>query len=172
MAIDQQLVDFFPHTVTITPKSSINNYGEDVHGGTPRTVAAYVEPRFQLNGGNQVDELTQPVRAFINDTTLEQWTGSASIDVLVRWPVGNAEVILTAELLYTAGFVAAIAGLQFTGAALTASSYREEFLDGTLGELRESLAVLDGHRLRRVVLYENQPLVRVIRVDSTGCVRE
>ena len=71
MAIDQQLVDFFPHTVTITPKSSVNNYGEDVHGGTPRTVAAYVEPRFQLNGTNQVDELTQPVRAYINDTTLD-----------------------------------------------------------------------------------------------------
>jgi hypothetical protein len=71
MAIDQQLVDFFPHTVTITPKSSMNNYGEDVHGGTPRVVAAYVEPRFQLNGGLQVDELTQPVRAYINDTTLD-----------------------------------------------------------------------------------------------------
>lgn len=71
MAIDQQLVDFFPHTVTITPKSSINNYGEDVHDGTARTVAAYVEPRFQLSGTNQVDELTQPVRAYINDTTLD-----------------------------------------------------------------------------------------------------
>ena len=84
----------------------------------------------------------------INDTTLEQWTGSPSIDVLARWPVGDAEVLLTVELLATAGFVAAIAGLQFTVAALTDASYREEFLEGTLGELRESLAVRAAYRAR------------------------
>jgi hypothetical protein len=69
MALDPQLSDFMPHVVTITPKSSMNNYGEDVHGGTARTARAYVEPRFQISGTAQVDELTQPIRAFINDVT-------------------------------------------------------------------------------------------------------
>jgi len=82
----------------------------------------------------------------IIDTTIVQWTGSEQLDVIVSWWVGDTQLILTRELLRTATFVAAIAGLQFTVSALTDSSYREEFLTGTLGELREAIAVRAAYR--------------------------
>jgi len=82
----------------------------------------------------------------IVDTTIVQWTGSDQIEVLVSWTVGDTTVAVTKELLRTAAFVASVAGLQFTVSALTDSSYREEFLTGTLGELHEALAVRAAYR--------------------------
>lgn len=69
MAIDRQVFTFMPHTVTITPYVSKNNYGEDV-GGTPRTASAYVEPTKALNQGTTVNEETRPKQAYISDTSI------------------------------------------------------------------------------------------------------
>ena len=69
MALDPQLVSFFPHTITITPFSSKNNYGEDSYG-TPRTVKAYVEPNQTLSLTTEVNEQTFTRVAYVNDLTL------------------------------------------------------------------------------------------------------
>ena len=86
----------------------------------------------------------------ILDSTVAQWTGSPEVDALARWSVGGTEVVLSLELLGAAGFVAAVAGLQFTVSALTDDAYRREFLAGTLGELREAVAVRAAYRARLV----------------------
>jgi hypothetical protein len=69
MALDQQLVNFFPHTVTISSFSSKNNYGEDAYGST-RTVKAYVEPNQTLSLSAETNEQTFTRVAYINDLTV------------------------------------------------------------------------------------------------------
>jgi hypothetical protein len=90
ISIDWQFVGDYPHTVTITPKSSTNNYGEDVHGGTPRIAKAYVEPRKILSSTAQVEELVQPTRAFINDITV-------TYEDLITLPDGSTPDISSIE---------------------------------------------------------------------------
>ena len=69
MTIDSQLLLFMPHTVTIAPFASKNNYGEDVLT-TTRTASAYVEPAKQLQDGTQIDQETRSKTAYISDTTI------------------------------------------------------------------------------------------------------
>ncbi len=90
ISIDWQFVGDYPHTVTITPKSSMNAYGEDVHGGTARTEKAFVEPRQVLSSTAQVDELTQPTRAYINDITV-------TYEDLITLPDGSTPDIVSVE---------------------------------------------------------------------------
>ncbi len=49
-------------------------------------------------------------------------------------------MVLTWDLIRVAGLVAAFSALQFTFSALTDQTYREEFFEGMLSEMRESLA--------------------------------
>lgn len=74
-------------------------------------------------------------------STIRQWTGTDQLDVLATFDYLGVTVTLTSELLRTAGFVAAIAGLQFTVSALVDSTYRDEFFKELTQEIRESLAV-------------------------------
>ncbi len=69
MAIDKQLSGFMPHTVTIAPYASKNNYGEDTYTNT-RTASAYVEPNQNINMGNQINEESRTKQAFIADTSI------------------------------------------------------------------------------------------------------
>ena len=69
MALDKQLSGFMPHTVTIAPFASKNNYGEDTYT-TTRTASAYVEPSQNINDGNQTDEESRSKQAFIADTSI------------------------------------------------------------------------------------------------------
>lgn len=77
----------------------------------------------------------------ILDTTIEQWTGSPVIEDIWNGHILNQEIALTGELVRTALFVGAIAGLQFTVTALTDSRYREEFSREVTSSLRKALAV-------------------------------
>ena len=77
----------------------------------------------------------------IIDTTIVQWTGSEIIDVIATIDVGGTQIVLTGELVRTALFIAAVAGLQFTVAALTDDGYRREFLAETVDDLRDAFAV-------------------------------
>lgn len=71
MAIDPQLLSFMPHTVTIQPYASVNNYGEDQqNAGSQRTAKAYVEPSKVMADGMQTREDHQPIRAYIADTSI------------------------------------------------------------------------------------------------------
>ena len=74
-------------------------------------------------------------------STIEQWTGSDHLDVVASWTLGGNEVVLSRELIRTAVFIAAVAGLQFTVAALTDSTYREEFNDEVSRDIRQAFAV-------------------------------
>ena len=100
MAIDQQIVSFFPHTVTITPYVSKNSYGEEVLG-TPRTAKAYVEPNISISNGTTVDEQSSQTVAYINDLTI-------TVRDAITLPNGFTPVISSIEL-HTA-----VAGLEHT----------------------------------------------------------
>jgi hypothetical protein len=69
MTIDRQLLTFMPHTVTISPFTSFNNYGEPTTG-TSRTASAYVVPNKVVLDGADTREENQPVTIYIADTNI------------------------------------------------------------------------------------------------------
>jgi len=68
------------------------------------------------------------------------WSG-VEPDLLVEWDLWDRPVVLTAELLKVAGFLTAFSGFYFTVYVLTDATYRKEFLDEVLLELRQAFAV-------------------------------
>jgi len=72
--------------------------------------------------------------------TTELWSGVAP-DLLVEWDFWGRPVVLTAELLKVTGFLTAFSGFYFTVYVLTDATYRKEFLDEVLVELRQAFAV-------------------------------
>ncbi len=76
----------------------------------------------------------------VTPTTAASWVGG-SVVVLAEWEVWGRPVALTTELLRVAGFLTAFSGFYFTVYMLTDATYRHEFLDGVLTEMREALAV-------------------------------
>ena len=74
-------------------------------------------------------------------TTIEQWTGSTDLETILDLPALGGEIVLTWELVRTALFIAAVAGLQFTVAALTDESYRTTFYERITDRIRVTLAV-------------------------------
>lgn len=75
----------------------------------------------------------------VRATTMASWVG-APLDVIAEVTVFGHPVVLTWDLIRVAGLVAAFSALQFTFSALTDQTYREEFFEGMLSEMRESLA--------------------------------
>lgn len=68
------------------------------------------------------------------------WIGSAP-DALLEAEVWGRPVAVTYELLQVAGFLTAFSGFYFTVYVLTDATYRKEFLDEVLVELRQAFAV-------------------------------
>ena len=64
-----------------------------------------------------------------------------SSDVITSVTWFGHRVVLTWELVRVSAFIAAFSALQFTVSALTDSTYRREFFEDTVGEIREALAV-------------------------------
>lgn len=79
-----------PHTVTIQPAATNTNYGEQTYG-TARTASAYVEPNITLNGREQIDEVHQPTRAYIADTSITVYDK-------ITLPDGRTPVITSIEI--------------------------------------------------------------------------
>ena len=84
---------------------------------------------------------------------VERWVGSAP-NVLATVDAWGRTMVLTEELVRVAGFLAAFSGLYFTVSAMTDETYRAEFHDEVVGEVREALAVravylaaVEGHAL-------------------------
>jgi hypothetical protein len=77
----------------------------------------------------------------IQASTIEQWTGSPVIEDLVMTDLWGSQIGLTGELLRTALFVGAIAGLQFTVTSLTDQQYRQQFNQEVTGGLHKAMAV-------------------------------
>ena len=76
----------------------------------------------------------------ITPDVLETWLGHGG-DAVVRFDLLGRELRLTAELLKISAFLAAFSGLYFTVVLVTDATYREEFFDEILAELRQTLAV-------------------------------
>jgi hypothetical protein len=75
--------------------------------------------------------------------TLTGWLGRPPVELTPLVVAGNH---LTRELLVGAGMVAAVSGLQFTVAALTDATYREEFYSEVTRDLRTALAARTLYR--------------------------
>jgi hypothetical protein len=69
MTIDRQILTFMPHTVTIEPHSTLNNYAESNYGSS-RTAPAYVEPNRTLGMGAQVEEQSPSTTVYVADTSI------------------------------------------------------------------------------------------------------
>lgn len=80
------------------------------------------------------------------EATLRTWTGRAPHQIGAWSVAGNH---LSRELLITALLVAAVSGLQFTVAALTDATYREEFYAEVTRDLRTTMAVRTLYRAGR-----------------------
>ena len=76
----------------------------------------------------------------VTPDTTALWVG-AEPRLLVEWELWRRPVVLTAELLQVAGFLTAFSGFYFTVYVLTDATYRKEFLDEVLVELRQAFAV-------------------------------
>lgn len=74
-------------------------------------------------------------------TTIALWTGHPAHGLGWSPTVYGHEILVSRELLVTAAFVAAVSGLQFAIAAVTDSTYRQEFYQRLTVELRTALAV-------------------------------
>jgi hypothetical protein len=70
---------------------------------------------------------------------IESWTGSDGRQVLAL-NLGDIDVRVTVELLRVSAGIAALSGLYYSVAVLTDSTYREEFLEDLIGDLRDVFA--------------------------------
>lgn len=76
----------------------------------------------------------------ITPETAEAWTG-AGLDRWASLDVGERDLVLSGELVKVAVFLGGLAGLSFAISALTDETYRREFFDDVLADLRRVLAV-------------------------------
>lgn len=75
----------------------------------------------------------------VSETTMTSWVGG-ELDVIGDVTMFGQPVVLTWDLLRVVGLVASFSALQFTFSTLTDQTYREEFFDGMLTEMRGALA--------------------------------
>jgi hypothetical protein len=79
----------------------------------------------------------------IRPPVLAQWVGNGVPirDPLLTVELGGHTVLLTAELLRVAGFLAAFSGFYFTVYVITDATYRREFFEEVIADVRQALAV-------------------------------
>jgi hypothetical protein len=77
----------------------------------------------------------------IGPGVLESWIGSEGTPIGPTLDLFGGEITITEELLRVSGAIAAFGGVYYAIAVLTDSTYREEFLDDIVGELREIFAL-------------------------------
>ena len=76
----------------------------------------------------------------VTPMTAASWLGREA-HLLVQGELWGRQVALSRELLQVAGFLTAFSGFYFTVYVLTDATYRREFLDEVLSELRQAFAV-------------------------------
>jgi hypothetical protein len=76
----------------------------------------------------------------VTPATAASWSGG-DVHLLAERVLWGRSVALTTELLQVAGFLTAFSGFYFTVYVLTDATYRREFLEEVLGELRQAFAV-------------------------------
>jgi hypothetical protein len=75
----------------------------------------------------------------IDRSVVETWT-TTEAHVLWRPTLGGRELVLTEQLLRVSGFLAAFTALYFTVYLVTDSTYREQFRDDVVADVRGALA--------------------------------
>ena len=73
--------------------------------------------------------------------TILQWTTQTELDPIASWHLFGGEMVLTWELLASAGVIATVSALQFAVASLNDATYREQFFNDVAAEVRTVLAV-------------------------------
>jgi len=76
----------------------------------------------------------------VTPEVLATWIGQPGDEVVAIGVLGR-ELLLTAELLKLSAFLASFSGLYFTVVLVTDATYRAEFFDEILAELRQTFAV-------------------------------
>ncbi len=75
----------------------------------------------------------------VDAATTREW--AHQVNVLATLTVGERDLVVTEQLLRVAGFLTAFSGLNFTVYLLTDETYRREFRDEVVGDLRQAFAV-------------------------------
>ncbi len=81
----------------------------------------------------------------MNEDTILQWTQQAAVNDFFTLSFGDDRIVLSEELIRAAGFLATFSGLYFTVNAATEPTYRQEFFDELVGEVRQSFAVREAY---------------------------
>jgi len=77
----------------------------------------------------------------IGPEVLDSWIGSDGTPIGPSLDIFGGQITITEELLRVSGAIAVFGGVYYAIAVLTDSTYREEFLDDIVGELRETFAL-------------------------------
>jgi hypothetical protein len=80
----------------------------------------------------------------IDEETTVEWAGH--VRVLATISLGDQQLVLTEQLLRVAGFLTAFSGLNFTVYVVTDQTYRREFREEVVHELRQAFAVRAVYR--------------------------
>ena len=75
----------------------------------------------------------------VREATMTAWVGD-DLDRIGAFTLFGNEVLLTWDLIRVCILIAALSAVQLTFSALTDQTYREEFFEGMLAEMREALA--------------------------------
>jgi hypothetical protein len=75
----------------------------------------------------------------VREATMTAWVGDG-LDRVGVFTLFGHEVLLTWDLVRVCILIAALSAVQLTFSALTDQTYREEFFEGMLAEMREALA--------------------------------
>ena len=104
----------------------------------------------------------------VRETTLASWLGEDAITAGDRYITGHLfgnRLLLSRQLIFVAGFVAAFAGLQFAVSVVNDAKYRSDFAEGMAIEVRQALAVRTAYLARASRLTGDRLRAMAVQVD-------
>lgn len=89
----------------------------------------------------------------IRPEVIESWLGIDNVadHALVAWRAFGTDLAVTPELVRVSGFLGALSGLYFIVSVITDSTYRDEFFDDVVRDVRQSIAVRNVYLALRAV---------------------
>ncbi len=80
----------------------------------------------------------------VGSDTIVQWTTNITredLSIIFSFDILGGEIVMTEELLYTSGLIAALSSLQFALLSITNDVYKKQFFEDIADEVKSSLAV-------------------------------
>jgi hypothetical protein len=77
----------------------------------------------------------------VSKATVASWTGAGNPHVLFTADLGGRQLVMSEPLLRVSGFLAVFAGLNFAVYLVTDATFRREFRDEVVAEVRQAFAV-------------------------------